>query len=192
MLIYKTLRWFVLAAMVIALGLFFQKPKRLTPPMQSPTIVARNANSFQTKLGSLQQAHEQGQGGDEVHLTADEVSAALTMANAQPRTAQVASTTSANTNLNDTTTLTPEQVGVKDPQVTFEGNEVKGQFAANVYGKDMVVTLSGHLGSKDGYVTFDPTGFKIGDMPVPVSLVQAQLNKKFQEPETREKMKLPD
>jgi hypothetical protein len=41
-------------------------------------------------------------------------------------------------------------------------------------------------------VTFDPTGFKIGDMPVPVSLVQVQLNKKFSEPETREKLKLPD
>jgi hypothetical protein len=29
-------------------------------------------------------------------------------------------------------------------------------------------------------------------MPMPISLVQAQLDKKFSEPETREKLKLPD
>lgn len=196
MLIYKTLRWFVLGGLIITFGLFFQTPKRLNPKPPSLVVVARNANSFQTKLGELEQAHEQGQAGSEVRLTSDEVSAALTMANQQPRAAQPAtqdaSTPDSNSNLNGATNLTSEQVAVKDPQVTFEGNEVKGQFSANVYGRDMFVTLSGHLRTKDGYVTFDPTGFKIGDMPVPVSLVQAQLDKKFQEPETREKMKLPD
>jgi uncharacterized protein YpmS len=194
MLIYKTLRWFILAALVVTLGLFLQTPKRLAPPPQSASIVARNANSFQTKLGVLQQAHEQGEGGAEVRLTSDEVSAALTMANAphSVQSAQAAYSAAASNNLNDATTLTPEQVGVKDPQVTFEGDEVKGQFSASVYGKDMFVTLSGHLATKDGYVTFNPTGFKIGDMPIPVSLVQAQLDKKFKEPETREKLKLPD
>lgn len=196
MLIYKTLRWFVLAGLIITLGLFFQTPKRLNPKPPSLAVVAKNANSFQTKLGELQQAHEQGQAGSEIRLTSDEVGAALTMANQQPRAAQpvaqAAPSPDSSSNLNEATNLTPEQVGVKDPQVTFDGNEVKGQFSANVYGKDMFVTLSGHLGTKDGYVTFDPTGFKIGDMPVPVSLVQAQLDKKFQEPETRDKMKLPD
>jgi hypothetical protein len=195
MVIYKTLRWFVLAGLVIALGLFFQTPKRLSSHPQSPTVLAKNATAFQNKLGELQEAHEQGMGAAEVRLTSDEVSAALSVANTQPRgvqPAQAVSSTPSNNSLNEATTITPEQVGVKDPQITFEGNEVKGQFSANIYGKDMFVTLSGHLGSKDGYVTFDPTGFKIGDMPVPVSLVQLQLNKKFSEPETREKMKLPD
>jgi hypothetical protein len=195
MVIYKTLRWFVLAGLVIALGLFFQTPQRLSAHSQPPTVQARNATAFQEKLGELQQAHEQGQGGAEVRLTSDEVSAALSVANARPsggQPTQAVSSAPSNTSLNDATTATPEQVGVKDPQITFEGNEVKGQFSANIYGKDMFVTLSGHLGTKDGYVTFDPTGFKIGDMPVPVSLVQVQLNKKFSEPETREKLKLPD
>ena len=81
---------------------------------------------------------------------------------------------------------------MKDPQVVFEGEEVKGQFVANVYGKDVFVTFSGRLGAQDGYATFQTTGFKIGSMPVPVSVVQAQLDKKLSEPETRERMKLPE
>ena len=52
--------------------------------------------------------------------------------------------------------------------------------------------VSGRLGSKDGYVTFDPTGFKVGDFIVPVSLVNDALQKKLAEPENREQLKLPD
>jgi len=43
----------------------------------------------------------------------------------------------------------------------------------------------------DGYLTFDLDDLKIGDLPVPVSLVRMELQNKLLEPETREKMKLP-
>ena len=52
------------------------------------------------------------------------------------------------------------------------------------------VTLEGHLASKDGYATFDPTEFKVGDLEVPVSLVNDALQKKLGE--QRDKLKLPD
>jgi hypothetical protein len=52
------------------------------------------------------------------------------------------------------------------------------------------VTLAGHLGSQDGYVTFDPTEVKVGEMSIPVSLVNASLQKKLAE--QREQLKLPD
>jgi hypothetical protein len=52
------------------------------------------------------------------------------------------------------------------------------------------VTLAGHLGSKDGYATFDPTEFKVGDLNVPVSLVNDSLQKRLAE--QRDRMKLPD
>jgi hypothetical protein len=51
------------------------------------------------------------------------------------------------------------------------------------------VTVSGHLGSKDGYVSFEPTSFKVGDLNIPVALVNPALQKKMQE--QREQMKLP-
>ena len=196
MKIYKILRWFVLAALLIVLVLFLKQPDRLSPQRQASVMIARNANSFQNKLGQLQESHQRGEGGTEVRLTSDEVGAALIVANPQPEV-QASQAGSANPSMgNDpnsaTPILTPQQVGVKDPQVIFDGDEVKGQFVANVYGKDVFVTLSGHLGAKDGYATFQPTAFKIGSMPVPISMVQAQLNKKLGEPETREKLKLPE
>ena len=45
-------------------------------------------------------------------------------------------------------------------------------------GKDVWVTISGHIGEKDGYATFEPTEFKVGDLNVPVSLVNPALQKK--------------
>ena len=65
-----------------------------------------------------------------------------------------------------------------------------GQFLTHIAGKDVWVTLSGHLGSKDGYATFDPTEFKVGDLNVPVSLVNDALQKKLGE--QRDRLKLPD
>ena len=49
----------------------------------------------------------------------------------------------------------------------------------------------GKLGAKDGYVTFDPTEFKIGSLSVPVSLVNERLQQKLAEPENHDKLKLP-
>jgi hypothetical protein len=44
--------------------------------------------------------------------------------------------------------------------------------------------------SQDGYVTFDPTEFKVGDFNIPVSLVNSALQKKLAE--QRDQLKLPD
>ncbi len=54
----------------------------------------------------------------------------------------------------------------------------------------MYVTVGGRLGAKSGYVTFDPTEFKVGDLNVPVSLVNDQLQKKMEE--QKDRLKLPD
>ena len=195
MRVYKILRWPILVILCFVIALFLKPPDRLASRQQSPAAIAKNANGFQNKLGELQEAYQRGEAGTEVRLTSDEVAAALAVANLQPsaRASQrAAAATSTNTDSSNPVALTPEQVGVKDPQVIFEGDEVKGQFAANVYGKDVFVTLSGHLGAKDGYATFAPSSFKIGSMPVPIAMVQAQLDRKLNEPEAREKLKLPE
>jgi hypothetical protein len=74
--------------------------------------------------------------------------------------------------------------------VNFEGDVAKGQFLTHIAGKDVWVTLEGHLGSKDGFATFEPTKIKIGDLEVPVSLVNDQLQKRLLE--QRDRLKLPD
>ena len=79
---------------------------------------------------------------------------------------------------------------IKDQQVSLDGDVVHGQFLTEIAGKDVWVTVSGHIGEKDGYATFDPTEFKVGDLNVPVALVNPALQKKLGE--QRDRLKLPD
>ncbi|MGA9308196.1 MAG: hypothetical protein WBW31_22550 [Candidatus Sulfotelmatobacter sp.] len=79
---------------------------------------------------------------------------------------------------------------IKDQQVTYEGDLVHGRFLTEIAGKDVWVTISGHMGSKDGYATFEPTEFKVGDVSVPVSLINPSLQRKLAE--QRDKLKLPN
>jgi hypothetical protein len=79
---------------------------------------------------------------------------------------------------------------IKDQQVSFDGDVVRGQFLTEIAGKDVWITVSGHLASKDGYATFEPTEFKVGDLNIPISLVNPALQKKLAE--QRDRLKLPD
>src|ERR1700734_438179 len=64
---------------------------------------------------------------------------------------------------------------IKDQKVTYEGDTVHGEFLTEIAGKDVWISISGHIGQKDGYATFDPTEFKVGGVEVPVSLVNPAL-----------------
>jgi len=79
---------------------------------------------------------------------------------------------------------------IKDQQVTMDGDIVHGKFLTTIAGKDVWVTISGHMGEKDGYATFDPTEFKVGDTEVPVSLVNPLLQRKLAE--ERDRLKIPN
>ncbi len=79
---------------------------------------------------------------------------------------------------------------IKDQQVTMDGDIVHGKFLTDIGGKEVWVTISGRMGEKDGYATFDPTEFKVGDLEVPVSLVNPALQKKLAE--ERDRLKVPN
>ena len=83
-----------------------------------------------------------------------------------------------------------EAPAIKDQRISFDRDVVHGQFLTDIAGKDVWITVSGHLGSKDGYATFDPTEFKVGDLDIPISLVNPALQNKMAE--ERDRMKLPD
>jgi hypothetical protein len=80
---------------------------------------------------------------------------------------------------------------IKDQKVTYDGDTVHGQFLTTIAGKDVWITISGHMGQKDGYATFDPTEFKVGDVEVPVSLVNPALQQKLAEERDRLKLSEP-
>ena len=173
-----------------ALLLALRKPQPVSPP-QPRAAVAANAQSFQTKVDQLAQSQADGQAGAEVHLTPDEVNAAILQASgAAPASSEA--TSSANTpDVNATVAPGPvDLTNMPEPVVSFDGDQIKGQFVSEVHGKQVYVTIAGHLGSKDGYASFEPTEFKVGDLNIPVSLVNDALQKKLLEQHDR--LKLPD
>jgi hypothetical protein len=187
-----------LLASLIAIVLVLKRPAPVAQP-QAPAAIAEHAQSFDQKMTEFQQAVQQSGtqpssgpsaapaqvasatadgSKPEVHITSDEISAVLAQS------------------LGNVGELKPDSnIGsaaptIKDQQVTFDGDTVHGQFLTEIAGKDVWVTISGHLGDKDGYATFEPTEFKVGDLNVPVSLVNPALQKKLAE--QRDRLKLPD
>ncbi len=189
-----------LVSSLVAIVLVLKKPAPVAQP-QAPRAIAEHAQSFEQKMAQFDQetqqsatksaSSEQSEQAQtqpsaaaslkaEVRINSDEISAVL---------AQALGTAGA-------AGLTPDSnVGsgapnIKDQQVSFDGDLVHGQFLTEIAGKDVWITISGHIGEKDGYATFDPTEFKVGDLIVPVSLVNPALQKKLAE--ERDRLKLPD
>ena len=182
-------------ASVVGIFLLLKKPAPVALPQTSAAIKA-NAQSFEQKMEELerrpqsvspqdavmQPAADSGSASQkaEVHLTSDEVDAAL---------AQSLKSANSSKPALDTEVGSDAPV-IKEQEVGFEGDVVHGQFLAQLAGKDVWVTISGHLGAQDGYATFDPTEFKVGEMNIPVSLVNPSLQKRLAE--QHEQLKLPD
>jgi len=182
-----------LAISILTLVLVLKRPAPVAP-VQAPAAAAANAQSFQEKVNQLAQPKAPGEGGTEVRMNSGELSAGL---------AQAAGLLTAATPANASTSssASPSDAGpamefpgavpaIKDYQVSMDGDIVRGQFLTQIAGKDVYLTLAGHLGSKDGYATFDATEVKVGDLSVPVSLVNEALQKKLAG--QHDQLKLPD
>jgi len=189
-----------LVASLVAIVLVLKKPAPVAP-RQAPAAIAAHAESFDQKMAQFDQATQQAPGSSsetarpeaaqttspaatnpkaEVHINSDEISAVL---------AQSLGTAGA-AGLSPDSNIGAGAPTIKDQNVSFDGDVVHGQFLTEIAGKDVWITISGHVGEKDGYATFDPTEFKVGDLNVPVSLVNPTLQKKLAE--ERERLKLPD
>ena len=162
------------------------KPQQAGTPLP-PTDAKAAADSFDQKLAQLEAPRTEDSAPAEFHFTSDELNAEV---------AESTSSLPAASGPTATRITSPDSpvgqgsVQIKSYQVNLNGDIARGQFVARIVGADVYVTLAGHLGSKDGYVTFDPTEFKIGELSIPVSLVNSALQKKLAE--QREQLKLPE
>jgi hypothetical protein len=189
----------MLGISLVALFFALKKPEPVGHPLPAK-LVAVNAQVFEHKLAQLETPRAPGHAPEEVHFSGEEVSAALMQAAGQlppPPNPRAAATTtpvrapqaSPKTPAADEP-FAPGQPVIKDYQISFEGEITRGQFLTQIAGKDVYVTLAGRLGSQNGYITFDPTEFKVGELNVPVVLVEGELHKKLAE--QREQLRLPD
>jgi len=184
-----------LAISIVTLVLVLKRPTPLAP-VAAPAAAAANAQSFQEKVNQLAQPKVPGEGESEVRMNSGELSAALAQAagvmpTATPAPANISGNPPTNPSPANGAMEFPGAVpNIKDYQVSMDGDIVRGQFLTQIAGKDVYLTLAGHLGSKDGYATFDATEVKVGDLSVPASLVNEVLQKKLAE--QRDQLKLPN
>jgi len=178
----------------VTLILVLRRPAPVTAPV-APAAAAANAESFQQKLVQLEQPKPTNGSPSEVRINSDEINAALAQAagslpSTVPSSSPAPNSKSQATSAPNGTMEFPGPVpDIKDYQVSMDGDVVRGQFLTQIAGKDVYLTLAGHLGAKDGYATFDATEVKIGDLSVPVALVNDVLQKKLME--QRDQLKLP-
>jgi len=80
---------------------------------------------------------------------------------------------------------------VHDVKVTLQGDQV-GVFAVfTLAGKDLTLQMTGRLHVVGGYLRFEPTGGNLGDLALPQSALNAAVSRLFENPENREKFRVP-
>lgn len=202
--IYRVLVWSLFAALVLTLVLMLHKSP--PPPVQTdPGAAARVAEKF----AAADEAKSNGQAGQTVTLDGTELNSYLAQnlqfegsparqANQSEAPGNGVTTTAPSAGdpvaglSTDGTTIEQVQSTVKDVKVDMDGDLVKAYVVFDFHGKDLSLEMDGHLGSQDGYLRFDPVAGKLGDLPLPQSVLQSAVDKMMASPENREKLRLHD
>lgn len=194
--IYRIFTWSSLAVLVLALVLILKSPA--LPNMPSDPAAATRAEQ---KFAEADQAKASGQAVD-VDLDRNELNSYLhqnlQLEGAQPD-ALPASTpgsgpeqaTSPAEIPGDPATVEQVRSSVNDVNVDIDGDIVKVYVTFDFHGKDLALELDGHVRTQDGYLKFDPVAGKLGSLPLPLSTLQAAVDKMMASPENREKLRLP-
>jgi len=203
-IVYRVVSWGTLGALILTLLLALRK----SPPPEvayDPTAAAR----VQQKFAAADQAKAAG-APKQVDLDATELNSYLhdnlplegsfpspaaqpsdaSAANAPDSAGPPASGTPAVDGV-DAKTVAPVQSTVKDVKIDMDGGLIKAYVVFDFHGKDLSLELDGHLGTQDGYLTFQPLAGKFGSLPLPQSALDAAVQRLTFSPQNREALKLP-
>jgi hypothetical protein len=201
-----------LVAAVVAIALVLKKPAPVAQPQAQASVAASaqslNSGAISPKADQVLQPAAQAQPAQQSQSSVGYFASPQAAQNLLPAPSSQATARSNSDGIGaaisqvlsasagGAAALTPDSdVGsgapnIKDQKVDYDGDTVHGHFLTEIAGKDVWVTISGHMGQKDGYATFEPTEFKVGDMEVPLSLVNPALQRKLAE--ERDRLKLSD
>jgi hypothetical protein len=194
--VYRIFTWSSLAVLVFVLFLIFIKPALPNVPAD-PTAAAR----VEQKFAAADQAKASGRAVD-VDLDRTELNSYLhqnlQLEGVQPDAIPAETPGSGPQQASspagipgDAATIEQVQSSVKDVNVDMDGDLVKAYVTFDFHGKDLALELDGHVGTADGYLTFDPVAGKLGSLPLPQSTLQSAVDKMMASPENREKLRLP-
>jgi hypothetical protein len=214
-LIFRVIRWttYISAAITIAMVLH----KAPAPSVETnPQAAARVEQKFE----QVQQAVSAGQSAemrmDQTELNSyllshldiaanpdsPQARAAAIAASAAPNTVQAAPPTGSSPASGSGLDMpvpagtTAEQIDqvrsqVKDVKVELVDDRVRAYVVFDMHGKDVTLQLEGKLGAQNGYLNFEPVSGSIGSLPLPPSALQSAMRHILENPENREKFKLP-
>jgi hypothetical protein len=191
--LWKISRLIILCGMVVVIFLMLKRPPAVADAVV-PEVAKQHSDDVQAKLAELELAHQRGEAA-EARFSSEEINSALQKAQAEPPEAPAAAhpQPSAVTSPEQRATSPEPAPEINTTLVAFEGDHATGQFLVHALGgKDIYLTVSGKIKAVNGYASFEFTEGKIGEMPVPITLLNSQLQAKLQDPETRAKLKLPD
>ena len=186
---WQVLRWTVLAVLVLIVVQMLRRPSPPTAAAPTQQEALASAASFRTKLDGLAAAHDEGASGREARFSEDELNAYVqqsTGALPQPQDAGASAPSPAAGSEDAAGSV------VKSTRVGMIGDQMTVQIVVERFGRDIYFTLSGKLGSQDGYATFHPTSCKLGALTMPLGFIDEQIQQKLQAAGNRERMKLPD
>lgn len=202
-ILYRMLTWTSLAGLIIILVLVLRK----APPPDIPND-PKAAARVEEKFAAADQAKAEGQPAqvqlDRAELNSyvqQSVELSSQTAVAPPQTTNPASANSnaapsnnplSGINGAEQPTLEQVQSSVKDVKVDMDGDLVKAYVIFDFHGKDMSLELDGHLRAENGYLKFDPVAGKLGDLPLPQSVLNEAVEKMMASPQNRQKLRLPD
>lgn len=188
---YRVFRWVVLVALVAALFLILRTP--------APPAVAVSEDATQSVKQKVRRlATPDGGIAGSLRLDEGEVNGWIQSSlKAQARSgrghdAGIQQPIS-NAALNAPTDLSAAEVqsNVRDIKVHLEGDQVTAYVLFNLHGKDLSLTLSGHLSAQEGYVRLSPTQMSLGSMPIPRAALERAIAGVFDAPGNREQFRLP-
>jgi hypothetical protein len=215
-MIFRVIRWatYISAAITIAMVLH-----KAPPPVieTSPQAAARVEQKFE----QVQQAVSAGQPAEmrmdqtelnsyllshlDIAANPDSTQSQAAAQPATPNTVQAASPANAASGATSTGSgldapvpagTSAEQIEqvrsqVKDVKVELVDDHVRAYVVFDMHGKDVTLQLEGKLGAQDGYLNFEPVSGQIGSLPLPPSALQSAMRHILENPENREKFKLP-
>lgn len=188
--VWGMLRWVVLGALAIVVFLMLKRPLPVAEPM-APAAAKERSDEVQNKLADLETAHQRGEAA-EARFSSDEINGLLQHAQTDQAPAPDAAQPTTVKQQSDPPASEPPPE-ISTTRIAFEGDHATGQFVVHgPAGKEIYLTISGKIKAVEGYASFEFTKGKIGDMPVPVALLNSRLQAKLQDPETRPRLKLPE
>ncbi len=177
--VYWVLRWTTLAGLILTVVLVLRKSPAPQVP-DDPQAAAR----VESKLRESQSAAEAGQ-AHQLRLDAPEVNTFLGSNLALKQESAPASPPAAEPSLEEV------QSSVKDFKINMLADRVQAYVLFDFHGKELSLLLEGRLYVQDGYLRFEPTGGKLGSLPLPQSTLENAVERLLASPENKEKLRVP-